>query len=140
MDTRAEELIRGLLLAERPADAFLGEEGNDHRGTPGITWVVDPIDGTVNYLYDIPAYAQSVAAVAGDQDTGEWQVLAGAVADPALRRVYHGALGGGAYERGWDELSGTAGAPCGWARSTPCRGRWSEPASGTPPGVGRNRA
>jgi myo-inositol-1(or 4)-monophosphatase len=112
MDTRAEELIRGLLLAERPADAFLGEEGNDHRGTSGVTWVVDPIDGTVNYLYDIPAYAVSVAAVAGDPKTpGEWQVLAGAVADPALRRVYHGALGGGAYERGWDEPSSTAGAP-----------------------------
>ena len=110
MDTRAEELIRGLLLAERPADGFLGEEGNDHRGTSGITWVVDPIDGTVNYLYDIPAYAVSVAAVAGDPKTpGEWQVLAGAVADPALRRVYHGALGGGAYERGWDEPAQTRG-------------------------------
>ena len=110
MDTRAEELIRGLLLAARPADAFLGEEGNDHRGTSGITWVVDPIDGTVNYLYDIPAYAVSVAAVAGDPKTpGEWQVLAGAVADPALRRVYHGALGGGAYERGWDEPAETPG-------------------------------
>jgi myo-inositol-1(or 4)-monophosphatase len=110
MDTRAEELIRGLLLAERPADGFLGEEGNDHRGTSGITWVVDPIDGTVNYLYDIPAYAVSVAAVAGDPKTpGEWLVLAGAVADPALRRVYHGALGGGAYERGWDEPARTPG-------------------------------
>jgi myo-inositol-1(or 4)-monophosphatase len=110
MDTRAEELIRGLLLAERPADAFLGEEGNDHRGTSGITWVVDPIDGTVNYLYDIPAYAVSVAAVAGDPKTpGEWRVLAGAVADPALRRVFHGALGGGAYERGWDEPAETPG-------------------------------
>jgi myo-inositol-1(or 4)-monophosphatase len=110
MDTRAEELIRGLLLAERPADGFLGEEGNDHRGTSGITWVVDPIDGTVNYLYDIPAYAVSVAAVAGDPKTpGEWQVLAGAVADPALRRVYHGAQGGGAYERGWDEPAETPG-------------------------------
>jgi len=110
MDTRAEELIRGLLLAARPADAFLGEEGNDHRGTSGITWVVDPIDGTVNYLYDIPAYAVSVAAVAGDPKTpGEWQVLAGAVADPALRRVYHGALGAGAYERGWDEPTDPVG-------------------------------
>jgi myo-inositol-1(or 4)-monophosphatase len=112
MDTRAEELIRGLLLAERSADGFLGEEGNDHRGTSGITWVVDPIDGTVNYLYDIPAYAVSVAAVAGDPKTpGEWRVLAGAVADPALRRVYHGALGGGAYERGWDQPAETPGIP-----------------------------
>ncbi|MEP6651422.1 MAG: inositol monophosphatase family protein [Lapillicoccus sp.] len=104
MDTRAEELIRRLLLAERPDDAVLGEEGDDHGGTSGITWVVDPIDGTVNYLYDIPAYAVSVAAAAGNPKTpGEWQVLAGAVADPALRRVYHGALGAGAYQRGWDD-------------------------------------
>jgi myo-inositol-1(or 4)-monophosphatase len=82
MDTRAEELIRELLLAERPDDAVLGEEGDDHAGTTGITWVVDPIDGTVNYLYDIPAYAVSIAAATGNPKVpGEWQVLAGAVAD-----------------------------------------------------------
>ena len=110
MDTRAEELIRGLLLGERPDDAFLGEEGDDHEGTSGITWVVDPIDGTVNYLYDLPAYAVSVAAVAGNpKEPGAWQVVAGAVADPALRRVYHGALGGGAYERGWDDPASRTG-------------------------------
>jgi myo-inositol-1(or 4)-monophosphatase len=112
MDTRAEELIRGLLLAERPGDGFLGEEGNDHRGTSGITWVVDPIDGTVNYLYDIPAYAVSVAGVIGDPKTpGEWQVLAGAVADPALRRVFRAARGTGAYECGWDQPPGSARTP-----------------------------
>jgi myo-inositol-1(or 4)-monophosphatase len=110
MDTRAEELIRGLLLGARPHDAFLGEEGDDHQGTSGITWVVDPIDGTVNYLYDLPAYAVSVAAVAGNpQEPGAWQVVAGAVADPALRRVYHGALGCGAYERRWDDPGSTTG-------------------------------
>jgi myo-inositol-1(or 4)-monophosphatase len=104
MDTRAEELIRRLVLAERPDDAVLGEEGDDHHGTSGITWVVDPIDGTVNYLYDIPAYAVSVAAAVGNpQVPGEWEVLAGAVADPALHRVFHASAGGGAYQRGWDE-------------------------------------
>jgi myo-inositol-1(or 4)-monophosphatase len=109
MDTRAEELIHRLLLDERPDDAFLGEEGDDHRGTSGLTWVVDPIDGTVNYLYDIPAYAVSVAAVAGDPKIpGGWQVLAGAVAEPALRRVYHGSLGSGAYEQPWDDTDGVA--------------------------------
>ncbi len=103
MDTRAEELIRRLLLQERPDDSVLGEEGADHRGTSGITWVVDPIDGTVNYLYDIPAYGVSVAAATGDPTVpGEWQVLAGAVADPALGRVFHGALGSGAQVDGWD--------------------------------------
>ena len=110
MDTRAEELIRTLLLAERPDDAFLGEEGDDLRGTSGITWVVDPIDGTVNYLYDIPAYAVSVAAAAGDPAVpGQWHVLASAVADPALRRVFHASAGGGAYEGGWDDRPGDPG-------------------------------
>ena len=110
MDTRAEELLRELLLSERPDDAFFGEEGDDHAGTSGLTWVVDPIDGTVNYLYDLPAYAVSVAAVAGDpKEPGAWQVVAGAVADPALRRVYHAALGCGAYERGWDDPASSRG-------------------------------
>lgn len=102
MDTRAEELIRSLLLAERPDDSVLGEEGDDHGGTSPITWVVDPIDGTVNYLYDIPAYAVSVAAATGDPRVpGQWAVVAGAVADPSLRRVYHAAVGGGAWMASW---------------------------------------
>ncbi len=106
MDTRAEELIRGLLLEARPDDAMLGEEGTADPGTSGITWVVDPIDGTVNYLYDIPAYAVSVAAATGDPTRpGEWQVVAGAVADPALGRVFHGALGTGAQLDDWDALT-----------------------------------
>ncbi len=97
MDTRAEELIHGRLLAARPDDGILGEEGADHRGSSGITWVVDPIDGTVNYLYEIPAYAVSVAAVSGDPRVpGAWQVLAAAVADPPRGRVFHARVGGGA--------------------------------------------
>jgi myo-inositol-1(or 4)-monophosphatase len=114
MDTRAEELIRELLLAERPDDGVLGEEGDDHRGSSGITWVVDPIDGTVNYLYDIPAYAVSVAAAVGNPTVpGEWEVLAGAVADPALGRVYHAAAGSGAYERDWEGTEGTVASADG---------------------------
>ena len=115
MDTRAEELIRRLLLEARPDDAVLGEEGDNHSGTSGITWVVDPIDGTVNYLYDIPAYGVSVAAATGDPTVpGEWQVLAGAVADPALRRVFHAARGTGARVSRWDDLApatSATGAP-----------------------------
>ena len=104
MDRRSERLIVERLTAARPDDGFLGEEGAQREGTSGVRWVVDPIDGTVNYLYDIPAYAVSVAAAAGNPKVpGEWQVLAGAVADPALRRVYHGARGSGAYERGWED-------------------------------------
>ena len=103
MDTRAEELIRARLLAARPDDSILGEEGDDHVGGSAITWVVDPIDGTVNYLYEIPAYAVSIAAVTGDpRVAGEWTVLAAAVGDPCRGRVYHARLGGGAHLSGTD--------------------------------------
>ena len=57
MDQRSQELILRLLGEERPDDAVMGEEEGSTTGTSGLTWVVDPIDGTVNYLYGIPAYA-----------------------------------------------------------------------------------
>lgn len=98
MDTRSEELIRAHLLADRPDDGILGEEGADHLGTSPVTWVVDPIDGTVNYLYGIPAYAVSIAAVTGDpRSPGAWDVVAAAVADPSLGIVYHATRRGGAH-------------------------------------------
>ncbi len=62
MDTRAERLLVDRIAAVRPADAFLGEEGAESSGTTGVRWVLDPIDGTVNYLYDLPGWAVSVAA------------------------------------------------------------------------------
>jgi myo-inositol-1(or 4)-monophosphatase len=61
-DRATEELIRERVLARRPDDAFLGEEGDDVAGTTGVRWVVDPIDGTVNFLYGLPQYAVSIAA------------------------------------------------------------------------------
>lgn len=61
-DRAAEALIRERVLLQRPDDAFLGEEGDDVAGTSGVRWVVDPIDGTVNFLYGLPQYAVSVAA------------------------------------------------------------------------------
>jgi myo-inositol-1(or 4)-monophosphatase len=65
-DRDSEELIRRTILLRRPDDAFLGEEGDDVAGSSGVRWVVDPIDGTVNFLYGLPEYAVSVAAeVAG---------------------------------------------------------------------------
>src|SRR5918995_3044885 len=79
MDRRSERLIVERLLAARPHDGVLGEEGADHVGTSGVTWVVDPIDGTVNYLYEVPAYAVSVAVVVGDAHSqGGWTPVAGA--------------------------------------------------------------
>lgn len=61
-DRAAELLIRERLSAARPDDALLGEEGDDVPGTSGVRWVVDPIDGTVNFLYGLPQYAVSIAA------------------------------------------------------------------------------
>jgi len=87
MDQQSEALLRRHLLDARPDDAILGEEDGASAGTSGITWVIDPIDGTVNYLYEIPAYCVSVAAVIGDASTtGQWQPVAGAVCKPAHHR------------------------------------------------------
>jgi myo-inositol-1(or 4)-monophosphatase len=61
-DRSAELLIRERIGAVRPDDAFLGEEGDDVLGTTGVRWVIDPIDGTVNFLYGLPQYAVSIAA------------------------------------------------------------------------------
>ncbi len=98
MDRASEELLHGLIQSARPDDGILGEEGLDVAGTSGLTWVIDPIDGTVNYLYDIPAYAVSVAVAVGDVAVeGAWSTVAGAVADPSRRLVYHARRGGGAW-------------------------------------------
>ena len=71
MDQRSQELIVRLLGEGRPDDGVLGEEEGGTTGSSGLTWVVDPIDGTVNYLYGIPSYAVSVAAVTGDPSRPE---------------------------------------------------------------------
>lgn len=71
VDRSAERLIRDRITAARPDDAFLGEEGDDVPGTTGVRWVIDPIDGTVNFLYGLPQYAVSIAAeVAGEVVAG----------------------------------------------------------------------
>ncbi|MFQ6170613.1 inositol monophosphatase family protein [Oryzobacter sp. R7] len=97
MDQRSQELVLRRLAGLRPDDGVLGEEEGGRRGTSGVTWVVDPIDGTVNYLYDIPTYAVSLAAVVGDPTTpGAWQPVAGAVLSAATGELFHAHLGGGA--------------------------------------------
>jgi myo-inositol-1(or 4)-monophosphatase len=71
IDRACEELIRARILTSRPDDGFVGEEGHDVPGTSGVEWIVDPIDGTVNFVYGIPAYAVSIAAaVDGDVVAG----------------------------------------------------------------------
>jgi myo-inositol-1(or 4)-monophosphatase len=62
VDTASEALVVSRLLSARPDDGVLGEEGAAREGTSGVRWVIDPIDGTVNFLYDLPAYAVSIAA------------------------------------------------------------------------------
>jgi myo-inositol-1(or 4)-monophosphatase len=100
MDQRSEALLRRRLLGARPDDAILGEEAGASRGTSGITWLIDPIDGTVNYLYEIPAYCVSVAAVIGDAGTaGQWRPVAGAVCNPLTKETFHARTGGGARVR-----------------------------------------
>ncbi len=85
-DRASEELIRALILQARPDDSILGEEGDDVEGTSGVRWVVDPIDGTVNFLYGLPAYAVSIAAEV------DGEVVAGVVVDVAHQAVYTGVL------------------------------------------------
>ena len=99
MDVASETLLRNRIAQWRPDDAILGEEGDDTPGTSGITWVLDPIDGTVNYLYGIPHYAVSVAAVTGDVRNGQWKRLAGAVFD-GEGVEWTAALGHGSYRNG----------------------------------------
>jgi len=99
MDVAAETLLRKRIAEWRPDDAVLGEEGDDTPGTSGITWVLDPIDGTVNYLYGIPHYAVSVAAVSGDVRNGTWTRLAGALVDGSGVE-WTAALGHGSYRNG----------------------------------------
>ena len=104
MDQQSEALLRRHLLGARPDDAILGEEDGAADGTSGITWVIDPIDGTVNYLYEIPAYCVSVAAVIGDTGTaGQWRPVAGAICNPLTGEIFHARVGGGAHVLAADE-------------------------------------
>ena len=89
-DVRAERLIVTGILARRPADGVIGEEGTDRHGTSGIRWLVDPIDGTTNYWYGLAGYAVSIAAV------DELGALVGAVHLPATDELFTARRGHGA--------------------------------------------
>ncbi|MGH3691615.1 MAG: inositol monophosphatase family protein [Microbacterium sp.] len=111
-DREVEALIRARLRAARAEDGFLGEETGAEGGSSGITWVVDPIDGTVNYAYGIPAYNVSVAAVRGEPYPGSWEALAAAVNAPALGEIFSAARGHGAWLDG-NRLAVTDETPAG---------------------------
>jgi myo-inositol-1(or 4)-monophosphatase len=89
-DTAVEALVRRRLAELRPGEPVVGEERGGVAGRGGVTWVVDPIDGTVNFLYGLPWYAVSVAA------TRDGVSVAGAVAEPATGRLWSAARGCGA--------------------------------------------
>ena len=89
-DHALESLIRDRLAQLRPGDAVIGEEHGATAGETLTSWVVDPIDGTVNFLYGMPWYAISVAAVRNGQS------VAGAVIEPPTGRLWSAAIGEGA--------------------------------------------
>jgi len=94
LDGASEALIRDHLLGARPDDGFLGEETGGQHGTSGIRWVVDPLDGTTNYLYDHVGWNVSIAAA---DDDG---VLAAVVIDPVVGDTFAATRGGGATRNG----------------------------------------
>jgi myo-inositol-1(or 4)-monophosphatase len=110
-DLAAQRAIRELLAVRRPDDGFLGEEGGDEAGESGLRWIVDPLDGTVNYLFGIPQWCVSVA-VADAEGT-----LAGAIYDPNRGELFTAG-------RGLPALMQSAGA------TTELRGRAADPHGG----------
>lgn len=102
-DLAAENLAKECVLAARPKDSFLGEETVPVCGTEGVTWLVDPIDGTVNYMYGEPTYAVSIAAYMGNVP------LAGVVYCPARKELWSARHGGGASLNG--QILRTADSP-----------------------------
>lgn len=90
VDRAAESLIFDRLMQARPDDGFVGEEGASSESTSGVTWIVDPIDGTVNFLYGIPYYSVSIGASLGNR------VVAGVVVNVETRECFEATLGGGA--------------------------------------------
>ena len=93
-DRDSEELILGLIAKERPEDGVLAEEGGGRATESGVTWVVDPLDATVNFLFGIPHWCVSIAAI------DEGGALVGVVHNPNLQETFVAARGGGAHLNG----------------------------------------
>jgi myo-inositol-1(or 4)-monophosphatase len=92
MDRRVEALLVDRILTARPDDGMLGEEGASHVGSSGVRWVLDPIDGTVNYLYGVPSWGVSVAAEIDGVG------VVGVVAAPMLGETFVAVRGRGAHK------------------------------------------
>jgi myo-inositol-1(or 4)-monophosphatase len=91
LDVRSQALITEMLLEEFPDHAILGEEGSTENTTTAFEWVLDPIDGTVNYFYGIPHFCISIAL----REKGE--IIVGVIYDPMREELWHAELGGKAY-------------------------------------------
>ena len=94
VDRETEQIIVARLAAARPGDGILGEEGSAHASSSGIDWIIDPIDGTTNFLYGHGSFAISIGAYEGD--TG----VAGVVFDPIRNETFSAVLGGGSTRNG----------------------------------------
>ena len=94
VDRASERLIVDHLRAARPDDGILGEEGTSDPGTSGVRWIIDPLDGTTNFVYRYPAYSVSIAAEV------KGVVVAGAVYDVVHDELFTATLGGGAFLNG----------------------------------------
>ncbi len=90
VDRQSERLVVEGLLDARPDDGVLGEEGTDIAGTTGVTWVIDPLDGTTNYVYGHPGFSVSIAAVV------DGEPVVGVVVDPLHDDIFSARRGGGA--------------------------------------------
>ena len=91
MDSQSEAHIVSEILKARPNDGIIGEEGSERTSKSGITWVIDPLDGTVNYLYGLPGWNVSIAAKDSDG------VVVGVVVAPTINSTWYASRGGGAF-------------------------------------------
>lgn len=97
MDIKAERFIVDALLAARPDDGIIGEEGSNHESKSGITWVIDPLDGTVNYFYGLPGWNVSIAACDAQLDN---EIVVGVVTAPTINSTWWAIRGAGAFYNG----------------------------------------
>ena len=102
MDKKAEALIVEGILAARPDDGIIGEEGAARESKSGITWVIDPLDGTVNYFYGLPGWNVSIAARDSEGS------LVGVVNAPTINSLWHAVRGEGAFHNG-EKIRATSG-------------------------------
>ena len=109
-DLASERAIRTLLAERRPQDGFVGEEGGSEEGTSGLDWVVDPLDGTVNFLFGIPQWCVSVAV-----RDGAASMLAGAVYDPNRGELFTATRDGKAWLSGGGAVDHDSGDPAAGA-------------------------